>query len=332
VGPDPDTHLRIRIRSQQENDSIQNKTNATVIMRAGRWAIRGVREYRNEKKPQYVFLIYRLPKSKAVMKYLGHWVPLGPIDPLQWDGLIEGNSPLPWTPINRRGTNWRLLLRTLEKDEEFPMDLNDYTADLLFSPRNKKHCLQRKCGIGFTIWVRYPTPFPVHVAHNLSAYRPSTSPQMLFKARSFFTLPLTLSPGFNTIAWSGHFPIFFQVGIRTERDPTICFPGKPGSSLTTFSYTDLGGYSINPSLAPSPALHMYDVQGGISPLHISVYLPEGGRPPLQVLSLLAQGGAPFHNPNIYQAVSLPSEHTNHTRHWLYSVNHMPILDSEGATH
>ena len=265
------------------------------------------------------------------MKYLGHWVPPGSLDPLQWDGLIEGSVPSPWAPSNRKGTSWKLLIRTLEEEEEFPLDTNDYTADLLFSPRNKKHCLQKKCGIGFTLWVKRATPFYVHVAHNLIAYRPSNSDHMLFRASSAFTLPLTLSPGLNTIAWSGHIPIFFQHGIHTSRNPTISFPGVAGSSLTTFSYTDLGEYSINPSIAPSSTLHIYDIQGGLSPLHISVYQPEGGRPSLQSLSLLAQGGAPFHNPDIYQAIAVPSEFTNHARHWLYSGRHEPILDEAASS-
>jgi hypothetical protein len=238
-----------------------------------------------------------------------------------WDGLIQGRPPGPWTPGNGL-VRWKVRVNTLKAGEKWPSGQEH--SDFIFSSRNVNACINHnRCAIGLTVLtpsnrlsINGNTPFPIAIAHRLAPSSPEgNTGRMEYKARYSYTINIDLLPGFNTIAWSGHAPILFKQGVYHTMQPTISFPGTADSSYSTFSLNHLGEYSLSHDVMPIP----YDVEGGPAPVHYSIYNPEGRVPALQMLSLAGLGSVYFSAEDLSGGLQVPKEFNSHTHHWLHLV-------------
>ncbi len=215
----------------------------------------------------------------------------------EWNGLIQGRAPGPWTPGNGL-VRWKVKVHTLEEGARWPSGQEH--SDFIFSPRDVNACVNHnRCAVGLTLLVPSNrlsptgnTTLPIAIAHRLTSASPEgTTGQKEYLARYSYTIILDLQPGFNTIAWSGHAHILFKQGIYHTMHPTLSFPGNANSFYSTFS-----------------------LKGGPAPIHYSIYNPEGRVPALQMLSLAGLGSVYFSAEDLSGGLQAPKEFISHTQH------------------
>jgi hypothetical protein len=131
-------------------------------------------------------------------------------------GLIQGRAPGPWTPGNGL-VRWKVKVHTLVEGARWPSGQEH--SDFIFSPRNVNACVNHnRCAVGLTLLVPSNrlsptgnTTLPIAIVHKLIFSSPEgTTGQKEYFARYSYTIILDLQPGFNTIAWSGQAPILFK--------------------------------------------------------------------------------------------------------------------------